>query len=491
MNVEHNPHARFGFEHAFLFDGTWHVKGDPDPCVKLAIAYINTLGFALQQKGISPRRLRVAPFPDFSYRIVPTRDIIFLLLGESRSRTARYALYEDRIEGPGPGREALLKECEEVLGWDHCLDVQFPFSALTDMDQLNQAAEHASQETTSYLIGVMHDAQAQEHIAKTSTVAQTLLELIADDDLRQRCEDLLSAEKHYDRVIREACVILEHRVRQAIGADNALVGTALMEQAFNPKTGVLRLSTLEPEQRGAMQLYLGIMAFFRNPAGHQIANDIYTQHDALRFVLWIDILLKMVATAVSKKELALPPPPVDVSAHPETGNASSALPTDTIIHAKTSLDAQPPSPPTQTAPTFPAKKPIAKKKKTLAPSVKIPLAKSPPASKPKVQVTPKKAAQTVNVLATSPTPVQAIQEGDRQQMISFLVQIYKEALKSHPNGWVPIAVFGSKLMLTYPSFKKQFHPKMRLPTFLKQQQDIFQTQTKGKHLEVRLLESYQ
>jgi len=76
-------------------------------------------------------------------------------------------------------------------------------------------------------------------------------------------------------------------------------------------------------------------------------------------------------------------------------------------------------------------------------------------------------------------------------MISFLVQTYKEALKSHPNGWVPITVFGSRLMLTYPSFKQQFHPKKRLPTFLKQQQDIFQTQTKGKHLELRLLESYQ
>lgn len=486
MHAQDNPHTRFGFEHAFLFDGTWHVKGDPDPCIKLIVAYVNTLGFALQYQGISPRRLRVAPFPDFSYRIMPTRDIIFLLLGESRSRTVRYALYEDRLEGHGPGREVLLKECEEVLGWDHCLCVQFPFSALTDMDQLNQAAEHAAQETATHLIGVMNDTQAHEHTTETSQIAQTLLELIADDDLRQRCEDLLSAEKHYDRVIREACVILEHRVRQAIGADNALVGTALMEQAFNPKSGVLRLSTYEPVQRGVMQLYQGVMAFFRNPAGHQIANDMYTQHDALRFVLWIDVLLKMVATASTKEVQVLPPAPVDVSVSPETGNASSALATDTIIHAKTSLDAQPPSPPTQAAPILPAKKPIAKKMKTLAPSAKL-----PPASKPKVQVTPKKAAQAVNALATSPTPGQAIQEGDRQQMISFLVQIYKEALKSYPNGWVPITVFGSKLMITYPSFKKQFHPKMRLPTFLKQQQDIFQTQTKGKHLEVRLLESYQ
>jgi len=482
MNVDHNPHARFGFEHFFLFDGTWHVKGDPDPYIKLVVAYINTLGSALQHNSISPRRLRIAPFPDFSYRVVPTRDVVFLLLGESRSRTARYALYEDRLEGPGPGREALFKECEEVLGWDHCLSLQFPFSALTDIDQLNQAAEYAAQETTAHLISVIHDTQMHEHTAKTSQVTQTLLALIADNDLRQRCEDILSAEKHYDRVIREACVILEHRVRQAIGADSHLFGTALMEQAFNPKSGVLRLSTYEPEQRGAMQLYLGVMGFFRNSTGHQIANDTYTQHDALRFVLWVDVLLTMVRVASAKEELMLPPAQVDVPAPPSNGDAPASFSTPTTEHKKTpsetlSLTSQQP----QASSVSPTKKrPIAKKKKTPASTVK-----TPPVS------TPKKAAKAENALPTTPAPVHAILGTNRQQMISLLVQIYKEALKSHPNGWIPLAIFGSKLMLAYPSFKKQFHPTMRLPTFLKQQEDIFQTKTKDKQLEVRLRESYQ
>jgi uncharacterized protein (TIGR02391 family) len=122
--------------------------------------------------------------------------------------------------------------------------------------------------------------------------------LIADAELRQRCEDLLAAGQHYDRVIREACVILEDRVRSAIGADATLVGTALMEQAFSPRNPQLRLSHVEQEQVGAMQLYRGVMAFFRNAAGHHLIST-YSQEEALRFVAWVDLLLGMVAKAKS------------------------------------------------------------------------------------------------------------------------------------------------------------------------------------------------
>lgn len=117
--------------------------------------------------------------------------------------------------------------------------------------------------------------------------------LIRDEELRRRCEDLLAAGAHYDRVVREACVILENRVRVAIGADKDVVGTTLMERAFSAKSGPLQLSRLDQEQVGAMQLYRGVMAFFRNDAGHHLI-DTYSQEDALRLVAWIDLLLAMV-----------------------------------------------------------------------------------------------------------------------------------------------------------------------------------------------------
>jgi uncharacterized protein (TIGR02391 family) len=144
----------------------------------------------------------------------------------------------------------------------------------------------------------MRDAQeAWVEVARLRRQLQlaqrTLPSLIQDDALRRRCTDLLIADDHYDRVIREACVILENRVRAAIGADASLVGVALMERAFGPNSGVLRLSRNSQEQRGAMELYRGTMAFFRNSAGHNVI-DTYTQDDALRFVAWIDILLSMI-----------------------------------------------------------------------------------------------------------------------------------------------------------------------------------------------------
>jgi uncharacterized protein (TIGR02391 family) len=122
--------------------------------------------------------------------------------------------------------------------------------------------------------------------------------LITDDELRRRCLDLVAAEDHYDRVVREACVVLEDRVRRAIAAPATLLGTSLMEQAFSPKSGPLRCSQYEPEQVGALQLYRGVMAFFRNSAGHNIV-ETYTQDDALRLVAMVDLLLSMVAKAAS------------------------------------------------------------------------------------------------------------------------------------------------------------------------------------------------
>lgn len=129
---------------------------------------------------------------------------------------------------------------------------------------------------------------------------RSLPSLISDDELRGRCEDLLAAEAHHDRVIREACVILEDRVRKAVGGGKGAVGTSLMERTFSPKGGPLRLSDEDQEQLGAMHVYRGVMAFFRNAAGHNVT-DTYTQEDALRFVVFVDLLLSLVADAERNK----------------------------------------------------------------------------------------------------------------------------------------------------------------------------------------------
>jgi hypothetical protein len=42
-----------------------------------------------------------------------------------------------------------------------------------------------------------------------------------------------------------------------------------------------------------MKLYRGVMAFFQNDTDHNIV-DTYGQEDALRFVVFVDLLLTMV-----------------------------------------------------------------------------------------------------------------------------------------------------------------------------------------------------
>lgn len=69
-----------------------------------------------------------------------------------------------------------------------------------------------------------------------------------------------------------------------------------MKLVFSPKNAKLRISNNEQEKLGAMQLYRGTIAFFRNTAGHHLINT-YSQEDALRFVTWIDLLLTMLRKA--------------------------------------------------------------------------------------------------------------------------------------------------------------------------------------------------
>jgi len=133
------------------------------------------------------------------------------------------------------------------------------------------------------------------HSGPEPSPAQSLGDFIADAELRERCGDLLLAGGKFDRAIREAAVVLEDRVRVAVGGSDS-VGVALMEYAFSAANPRLRLSRNQREQLGAMQLFAGVMAFFRNPTGHTL-KDTYAREDAVRFVATVDLLLQLVGRA--------------------------------------------------------------------------------------------------------------------------------------------------------------------------------------------------
>jgi hypothetical protein len=68
-----------------------------------------------------------------------------------------------------------------------------------------------------------------------------------------------------------------------------------------------------------MQIYRGVMAFFRNTAGHNLI-ETYDQEDALRFVILVDLLLTTLGKVSEGSEDPgntapkgqPPPPPQDV-----------------------------------------------------------------------------------------------------------------------------------------------------------------------------------
>jgi uncharacterized protein (TIGR02391 family) len=130
--------------------------------------------------------------------------------------------------------------------------------------------------------------------------------IIRDAELARRCADLLDADDHYDRVIREACTILENRVRSRPGLspDSAV---PLMQQTFSAKNPRIRLSDHEGEQQGAMEIYTGVMRLFRNGVGHRLVGTI-TQERALQFVVMVDLLLAMIDDASANAPSAVAGP---------------------------------------------------------------------------------------------------------------------------------------------------------------------------------------
>lgn len=300
---ETNLHLRgFGFDpdHERLFHGNWRFTGRESLDGRYAYperrvaGYINTLAFALRKHNIWLIQGTIPPFPNFSYQLVLLEDESFLLLlGTSPTPSQREAIFVNAKQStPQPTLETAIAACERSFGWSECRGMVFPpeppgggeaYWKLVQVVAEQEAAKLAAEARNS---GVRVGARADA----------VLLATLSDDQLRQRCLDLLGAEGEYDRVISVACTILEDRVRAAIGAPNHLVGIQLMQRAFSARAPHLRLSDELPEQVGAMEMYSGTIAFFRNSTGHRIVPS-YTREDAIHFLMWIDLLLKMVGEA--------------------------------------------------------------------------------------------------------------------------------------------------------------------------------------------------
>jgi len=136
----------------------------------------------------------------------------------------------------------------------------------------------------------------------------SLVNAIKDQDLRDRCFDLLSASSNFDRVINQATLILEDRIRVKSQVKDKLEGVKLVNKVLNPDLSktILKVSNDEDEHKGICDLCRGVMSSFRNSTHHHLT-DKFSREDALKFCGFIDILLNIIDNSTIIKNFGFPP----------------------------------------------------------------------------------------------------------------------------------------------------------------------------------------
>jgi len=126
----------------------------------------------------------------------------------------------------------------------------------------------------------------------------SLYNSIRDDALRGRCADLLTAASNFDRVINQATLVLEDRIRRRTKDDKGLTGVQLVNEYLKakPSESIVVFSNDETEQRGTVDIIRGVMSSMRNETHHHLV-DRYDRNDALVICSFIDRLLSLVDKA--------------------------------------------------------------------------------------------------------------------------------------------------------------------------------------------------
>ena len=132
------------------------------------------------------------------------------------------------------------------------------------------------------------------NLSERVTEVGSIYNSLTDDELKDRCSDLLSASSNFDRVINQATLLLEDRIRKKSGLNN-LTGLDLVNRAISSTYAntILQLSDDPNEHEGFSHICRGIVLSFRNPTHHKIVAGI-SREDALKICAFIDKLLHIV-----------------------------------------------------------------------------------------------------------------------------------------------------------------------------------------------------
>ena len=132
-------------------------------------------------------------------------------------------------------------------------------------------------------------------VNRKSQLAAAIEYLLQDEELRERCADLLKARKHYDRAIREATTVLDDRLKKLTGI-KGILPQDLIGKVLNadPHRAIIVVSSERSEQEGFFSICKGLGLSFRNPTHHNLSNK-FTQQDAMKFCGFIDAILALLS----------------------------------------------------------------------------------------------------------------------------------------------------------------------------------------------------
>jgi len=141
--------------------------------------------------------------------------------------------------------------------------------------------------------------QAKYEITGGISNLGNVIKSIADPEIKERCLDILGADGNFDRVIREATTILEDRIRKVSGLNSSYYGVKLITEALHHKDGILEIEGEESEREGIYHILRGITLSFRQETHHKIC-DHFTQDEAMKVMVMIDLLLQIIGRAKKK-----------------------------------------------------------------------------------------------------------------------------------------------------------------------------------------------
>lgn len=141
----------------------------------------------------------------------------------------------------------------------------------------------------------------KQRVSQKPALTMAIEYLIIDDDLRDRCKDLLRAARNYDRVFREATTVLEDRIKKLSGIKR-MKPADLVSKVINPNPSraILKVSDEPYEQEGFYSICKGLMLAFRDTTHHELSNSI-SREDALKFCGFVDSVLTILGNATKQE----------------------------------------------------------------------------------------------------------------------------------------------------------------------------------------------